>query len=87
MEISNWAEKNNIKPAEAISLVKNVVNILPLNEVICLDTVSIRNSMHKKGVKRFGLADGIILASARAIDQKVLTRDKGFKKVSDAIIL
>ncbi len=43
--------------------------------------------MRKKGQKKFGLADGIILASAISINQTLLSKDNDFKKAKDVIIL
>jgi len=87
VEISNWALKNNISPAEPIQFIKNIVNILPLNEDICQNTVFIKNDLQKKGVKKFGLADGIILASARVIDQRLLTNNRNLKNINDAVVI
>ena len=43
--------------------------------------------MRKCGLSKFSLVAGIILASARSIDQKPLTTDSDFKKDDDALIL
>jgi predicted nucleic acid-binding protein len=43
--------------------------------------------MRSKGLKRFSLMDGIILASARSIDQKLLTADSDFRKAEDAVLI
>ena len=86
-EISDWCLKNNISAYERISSLKDIVNIIPLDEGICIEGSGIKNEMRKSGISNFGLLDGIILASARAIVQKLLTTDSDFKKADDAIII
>jgi len=41
----------------------------------------------KKKIKDFGLADALILATAREMNMKVLTEDKHFKKFKEAVFL
>ena len=86
-EISDWCLKNNIDPAEPPRYLKDLVNVIHLNEDICIEASRIKYNMRKKGMKKFSLADGIVLASARSIDQTVLTKDKDFQKLKDTIII
>ena len=86
-EISDWSLMNKIYPAEPIEFLKKTLNIIPLNEEICIEASKITYDMRKKGEKKFSLADGIILASARSINQTLLTSDRDFKRVKDVIIL
>ena len=86
-EISDWSLMNQIDPAEPIEFLKKTVNIISLSEGICLEASKIKYEMRKKGQKKFSIADGIILASARSINQTLLTRDSDFKRMKDVIIL
>lgn len=86
-EISDWCHKNNINPKERITKIKQITNTVPLNEKICLNGSKIKHQKRKKGNKKFSLIDGIILSSARSINQKLLTMDKDFRKTKDVIIL
>ena len=86
-EISDWSLWNKIDPAEPLDFLKKTMNIIPLSEDICLDASKIKYEMRKKGEKKFSLADGIILASARSINQTLLSKDSDFKKAKDVIFL
>ncbi len=86
-EISDWSLMNKIDPVEPIEFLKKTVNIIPLNEDICIEASKIKYETRREGEKKFSLADGIILASARSINQTLLTSDRDFKRVKDVIIL
>jgi predicted nucleic acid-binding protein len=86
-EISDWSLQNKIDPIEPIEFLKRTMNIIPLSEDICLDASKIKFDMRKKGEKKFSLADGIILASAKSINQTLLSKDSDFKRAKDVIIL
>ena len=86
-EISDWSLFNKIDPAEPIEFLKKTVNITPLSEDICIEASKIKYKTRKEGEKKFSLADGIILASARSINQTLLTRDGDFKRLKDVVLL
>lgn len=86
-EITDWSLANGIDPSEPIGNIKKMVNIVPLSEDICVQASRIKHKMREKGVSKFGLADGLILASARSVKQNLLTMDEDFKKVEDVIVL
>ena len=86
-EISDWCLKNNINPEKRILRLKQILNVVPLSEKICLEGSKIKYKIRKKEKKKFSLIDGIILSSARSINQKLLTIDKDFKKINDTIVL
>ena len=86
-EISDWCLRNKINPKERIDKLKKILNIIPLSEKICLEGSNIKFEMRKLKQTKFSLFDGIILASARSINQKLITTDQDFKKVEDIIIL
>ena len=86
-EISDWCLKNGINPEERVLKIEEMCTIVPLKEEICLEASKIKYEMRSAGVKKFSLTDGIILASARYMGEKLLTADKDFRKAEDAIIL
>jgi predicted nucleic acid-binding protein len=65
--------------------VKNYV--IPLSEKLCFEGSRIKFNSRKKGITKFSLIDGIILASTRSINQKLITMDNDFRKTKDAIVL
>ena len=87
VEISDWCLKNDIDPEERILELKRILNIIPLSEKICLECSKITYDFCREGISHFSLIDGFILASARSINQKLLTKDTDFRKVNDAIVL
>ena len=86
-EISDWCLKNDIDPVKRILKLKHILNTIPLSETICLEGSQIKHDMRNREISKFSLMDGIILASARSINQKLLSTDNDFRKTSDVIIL
>jgi len=86
-EITDWCLKNNINPEKRIEKLKQILNVVPLNEKICNEGLKIKHYICKKEKNNFSLIDGIILSSSRSINQKLLTMDKDFKNIDDTIIL
>jgi predicted nucleic acid-binding protein len=86
-ELADWCLKNNIDPEKRITKLKQILNVIPLNEKICYDAAQLKYTIRKKGVSKFGLLDGIVLASARSINQRLLTTDTDFRTLSDAIVI
>ena len=86
-EISDWCLKNKIDADDRMVKLKKILNIIPLNENFCLEGSKIKYEMRKAKISDFSLIDGIILASARSINQKLLTIDNDFHLANDAIIL
>ena len=86
-EISDWCLRNDIDPEERILKLKRILNIISLNEKICLEGSKIKYDSRREGISHFSLIDGFILASARSINQKLLTKDTDFRKADDAIVL
>jgi len=86
-EISDWCLKNHIDPEKRITKLKQILNVIPLNEKICYDAAHLKYTIRKKGVTKFGLLDGIVLASARSLNQRLLTTNNDFRAMSDAIVV
>lgn len=86
-EISDWCLRNGIDPQERISSLKLIVNVIPLTENLCLEGSKIKHAFRTEGISGFSLIDGIILASARFMGQKVLTKDTDFRKADDVLIV
>jgi len=86
-EIADWSLANGINPLEPIENIKKMANIVPLSEDICILGSKMKHEMRRKGVSKFSLADGLILASAKSVKQTLLTMDEDFRKVKDVIVL
>ena len=86
-EKSDWCIKYKTDSEKRIRQIKELINIIPLNDTICSQSGEIKHEMRGLGVSKFGLIDGIILASARSINQKLLTSDTDYRKAEDAIVI
>jgi predicted nucleic acid-binding protein len=86
-EVAEWAERNRSPPEERIDAVKELARVVPLDERICLDAAQIKAKRRKARFASFGLVDGVILATARSLDQRVLTFDGDFGGIDDCVVL
>ena len=86
-EISDWCIRKDADISLTINTVKQIVNVIPLNNIICIKASQMKNEMRQKGMEKFGLMDGIVLASAQSINQKLLTTDSDFRMSEKVIIL
>lgn len=86
-EISDWSLKNSISPLDFLIKIKRVVNIVPLTEELSMEGSKLKYQFRQNGSQKFGLVDGIILASARLMDETLLTKDNDFIGVEDVTIL
>ena len=86
-EISDWCLRNDIQPLETITALKEVMEIVPLSEDIILNGSRIKFERRREGQRNFSLIDGIILASARTINQHLLTLDSDFQELGDVLLL
>ena len=86
-ELSDWCFANNVPVKERIEEVKKLANIIPLDEDICLEGSRIKNERRKKGFGSFGLLDGLLLAAARSMGERVLTFDRDFAEEQDCLVL
>jgi predicted nucleic acid-binding protein len=85
-EIADWATKNKAPPEERVEAVKEIARTVPLDERICLDAAVIKQARRSAGHVDFGLIDGIILATARSMGQRVLTFDEDFEGEMDCLV-
>ena len=58
-EFSDWCIRNGHDVSDLVNILKMLVNILPVNEMICLKASQMKNEMRQKGVNKFGLLDGM----------------------------
>ena len=86
-EIAGWATRSKAPPEERVEVVKEMARIVPLDERICLDAAAIKQRRRKAGRDDFSLMDGVILATARSIGQRVLTLDEDFVGEKDCVFI
>ncbi len=73
-EIAIWCLRENLDIDFYFNRAKEIVDILSLSEDIYKAGARIAFERQKK-IKNFGLLDGLILASARSVEQKLMTKD------------
>jgi len=86
-EVSDWCLKNNVDPHEVISSIKDICTLVPLSEEVVLAGSKLKSERRKARKNKFSLMDGLIMASARSINQKLLTLDADFSDLEDVIQL
>ena len=86
-ELSDWCIANRIPVKERVEAVKNLANIIPVDEEICLEGSKLKNERRKKGFRSFGLLDGLVMAAARSVGERVLTLDRDFEGEEDCILI
>ena len=86
-ELSDWCIRNNVPPTERIEAVKQFANIVPLDEDMCLEGSRIKSARRRTGRKNFSLLDGLVLAAARSIGERLLTFDRDFMGEKDCVVL
>ena len=86
-ELSDWCIANRRPVKERVEAVKNLANIIPVDEEICLEGSKLKNERRKKGFRSFGLLDGLVLAAARSVGERVLTFDRDFEGEEDCILI
>ena len=77
-EVADWATRNGAAPDKRVEAIKEIASIVPLDERICLEAAAIKQERRSAGHGDFGLIDGIVLATARSVGQRVLTLDADF---------
>ena len=86
-EVSDWCIRNGYDVSDLTNTLKKLVNILPVNEIICLKASQTKQEMRQKGIDKFGLMDAIVLCSAQSINQKLLTTDSDYRAAKNAILI
>ena len=86
-ELSDWCISNNVPARDRIEKVKGLTSIISLDEDICFEGSRIKNQRRKKGFRKFSLLDGLVLAAARTVGERVLTLDQDFDGEDDCLIL
>jgi predicted nucleic acid-binding protein len=86
-ELSDWCLENKVSPRERVDAVKKLANIVPLDEEVCLEGSKIKSERRRGGYKDFSLLDGLVLAAARSLGDRLLTFDTDFSGEKDCIVL
>ncbi|HXW36628.1 MAG TPA: type II toxin-antitoxin system VapC family toxin [Nitrososphaerales archaeon] len=86
-EVADWATRSGAPAADRVEAVEQMAIVVPLTKEICLDAAAIKSDRRKKGRPTFGIIDGIILATARSLDQSLITFDSDFDGEGDCAVL
>lgn len=86
IELSCKAHKEKWNFENHLKFIKSKSSIIGLTEKTIIN-VGINYIEQRKIKFKFGLADAIILTTAKEIGAKVLTKDSDFRNIKDCIIL
>jgi len=87
-ELSDLYERKKVSNWERdLGFIISKTTILDLNQELATESGKTKNDIRKKHKTKFGLADAIILATARKMNAKVVTGDKHFEKISEVLFL
>ncbi len=86
-EVADWARRVGAPAAERVGAVELIARIAQVTPDICLDAAAIKGERRRAGFSRFGIVDGVILATARSLGQKLLTFDRDFEGEADCVVL
>ncbi|HVC58306.1 MAG TPA: PIN domain-containing protein [Candidatus Acidoferrales bacterium] len=85
-EVEQWALKNGQDPSLLVEAVDGLSNVVQLDKDIARMAGEI-NFKRKKAIKKWGMVDSLILATAIKYGLKVLTKDSDFRGLSNTILL
>ncbi|MFH1774872.1 MAG: PIN domain-containing protein [Methanobacteriota archaeon] len=85
-EAKIWCIKNNRDYAIWLEKTSKMVSIVEITKSICESGAEITHTMQKTN-KNFGLMDGLILATARSLNQGLMMKDAHFKGIEDVEII
>ncbi len=85
-EITNWALKNNKDTLYLINTVKELSNVIALDEDITVLAGRL-NFERKKIIKKWGMLDSFVLASGTIYGFNILTKDSDFRDLQEVEIL
>jgi predicted nucleic acid-binding protein len=86
-ELADWAARSGAPAAARVEAIEQIASVAPLSKEICLEAAEIKFAKRKKGVRGFGIIDGIVLATARSLGQNLLTFDTDFAGEEDCVVL
>ena len=85
-EVTNWALKESRDAEFLVKAIKQLSNIIELDEDMAVLAGKL-NFERKKSNKKWGMLDSFILASGSIYGLKILTKDSDFKDLSDVEML
>ena len=85
-ELSQWAVKNSRDGRQLIRYVAELSEILPLSGKIAFLAGEL-NAARKNNVRKWGMVDSVILATAQLYTLRIVTKDKDFGDLPDADVL
>ncbi len=87
-ELSDVYERKKVPNWERdLAFIISKTTIIDLNQQLAIEAGKTKREIRKKYKTKFGLADAIILATARKMNAKVVTGDTHFEKISNVTFL
>ncbi len=87
-ELSDFYTRGNKDYFEKdLLFISSKTSIIDLSAEIAIDAGKIKNAVRRKYKNNFGLADAVILATARKFEAQTVTSDSHFKGLKETIFL
>ncbi len=84
-EFTDKYVRENLDPHQRLRFMKTVSEVVPLDDETA-ELAGRISAERREKVKRWGLVDSIILATARTRSMKVVTGDEHFRDLTEAIM-
>jgi predicted nucleic acid-binding protein len=85
-EFADKYERERMNPKERLSFIRTKSSVSSLDDIIA-ETAGRISAQRRTKVKGWGLVDSVILATARAVEAKVVTGDEHFRDLEEAIMI
>ncbi|MFQ6136373.1 MAG: type II toxin-antitoxin system VapC family toxin [Candidatus Hydrothermarchaeales archaeon] len=79
--------RSGVDYQEPLERVKRMGDVVEMSEEISIQGAEIKNKRRREGFGNFSLMDGFILATARTINERLITTDEDFEALEDVIIV
>ena len=85
-EISSKYLRENLDPLVAENAINNLTKVIDVDAAIAASAGKVHADLRKK-ISNLGLTDAIIIATAKKFGLKIVTGDKHFKEISNAVLI
>ena len=86
-ELCDWAIREGVDPEQTVERALRATLVVPVTRRVAEAAAVLKKERRLEGRAKFGLIDGVILATARAYGERVVSLDSDFKDAQDCVVL
>ncbi len=87
-ELADVARQSRKDADEVVRRATDIVQLVDVNADIAVEASRLKaQARRRQHARDFSLVDGVIIATARTLDQRVLTLDREFSGFDDAVVV